>query len=128
MSVKKYIILFIKKQDYNLQIREIVYKYIYNNKNDYLEYCHNDIGKDYLIIENGDKSIVYELDEYISNIKKFGFYDGCIELNVNSKFFNLPIVILKSTDKDVYLLQVVYNFKYISNKNIICKIKFFFLI
>ena len=47
----------------------MVYKYIYNNKNDYLEYCYNNNIKDYLKIEDWDKSIVYELDEYISNIK-----------------------------------------------------------
>ena len=41
----------LKKQDYHLHIRELVYKYIYNNKNDYLEYCYSDKGKDYLKIE-----------------------------------------------------------------------------
>ncbi len=110
----------LKNQDYHIHKRELVFKCIYNNKNDYLEYCFNDKGIDYLKIEYGDRSKIYELDEYISNIKKLRFYGGCIELNALSKIFNLPIAILKSIDKDAYKLKVVYNFNNISKEKNIC--------
>ena len=52
IAVQKCIILFIKKTRLSSLNKEMVYKYIYNNKNDYLEYCYNNNIKDYLKIED----------------------------------------------------------------------------
>ena len=99
-------------QIFDENIRLETYNYIKQNKTFIYEYCYVENNTFYLDIEQAGKKIKYFIEDYIENIKKYGFYGGFIELYVLSKLYNLPIVLLINeinNDKEYYKKFMIFN-------------------
>ena len=80
---------FNKDENQYPNLRYTIYNYVKNNITQFYEYCYIENNTFYIDIEEGQKDHKYILDDYVENIKKYGFC--CVYLNKCNVYINNQI-------------------------------------